>query len=79
MPCSSRASCRLPDADPNAERSRLQMRHLVRHHDQPGGQTGDLDTHAAAPSRAARLTLEMKFLNRRLVGGQHGLAFGLIG
>ncbi len=47
--------------NPDAERCRLQVRHLVRHHGQSGWETGNLDTHAAAPSRATRLTLEMKF------------------
>ena len=41
-------------ADPDPERGALQMRHAVGHHRQAGGKTRYLDTHAAAPSRAAR-------------------------
>ncbi len=47
------------DADPDAERSGLQMRHRVRHHDETRGKARDLDTHAAAPSCAARLVERM--------------------
>ena len=70
MPCSSGASLPAAGRDPDAERCRLQMRHRVGHHDQSGRETGNLDTHAAAPSRATRLTLEMKLLDRRLIGGR---------
>ncbi len=41
--------------DPDAERSGLQMRHRIGDHDQSGRDAGDFDTHAATPSRAARL------------------------
>ena len=42
--------------DPDPERSGLEMRHGVGHDDESGGETANLDAHAAAPSRAARLT-----------------------
>src|SRR5712691_4460159 len=45
-----------PGTDPNAERSRLQVRHRVGHDRKAGGKTRDFDAHAAAPSCAARLT-----------------------
>jgi hypothetical protein len=41
-------------AGPNPKRGGFQMRHAVGHHRQAGGKTGDFNTHAAAPSRAAR-------------------------
>ena len=42
-------------ADPDAERSGLQMRHRVSHDRETTGQTRDFDAHATTPSRAARL------------------------
>ena len=48
-------------ADPNAERSALQVRHRVCDHGETRGQTRDVRTHAAAPSRAARLAAMMNF------------------
>src|SRR5262249_30334548 len=43
-------------ADPHAERRGLEMRHRVGDDDEPGTKSGDVDAHAALPSRAARLT-----------------------
>ena len=47
-------------ADPDAERGSLEMRHGISDDRQPGGQASNLDGHAAAPSRAARLAPRMK-------------------
>ena len=42
-------------ADPDPERGAFEMRHRVGNDDEARWQTCDFDTHAAAPSRAARL------------------------
>ena len=47
-------------SDPNAERRRLEMRHRVGHHIDAGLQGRYFNTHAAAPSCAARLVLRTK-------------------
>ncbi len=47
-------------ADPDAERGGLEMRHGVGHHRETGRKTGQFDTHAAAPPRAARLAASTK-------------------
>src|SRR5580700_8607888 len=46
--------------DPDAERGGLEMRHRIGHHVDAGFQGRYLDTHAAAPSCAARLVLRTK-------------------
>ena len=47
-------------SDPHAERRRLEMRHRVGHHADAGFQGRHFNTHAAAPSCAARLVLRTK-------------------
>ena len=54
-------------ADPDAERGGLQMRHAVGDDRQAGRKAGDFDAHAAAPSRAARLTRQHESLDLRLI------------
>src|SRR6186997_3203294 len=45
-----------PDAGPDSERRRLQMRHAVGDHGQAGRKLGNVDAHPATPCFAARLT-----------------------
>src|SRR5689334_8376128 len=56
-------------ADPHAERRGFEMRHRVGDDDKAGRKAGDLDTHAAAPSRAARLTSRTKRSTAAWSGG----------
>src|SRR5262249_5029770 len=56
-------------ADPHAERRGLELRHCVGDDDEPGRQTGDLNAHAALPSRAARLTSRIKRSTATWSGG----------